>query len=131
MDTEAGERLANLILTMKTFEQRKIFDAVISFVVKRFASMDNVQRGDAPIAASKTVSGLAIFFDTILRKNEALRDYVVILLTRCATPALNDSLAIRRSMMAALAQDEGRSRRVSILSCRLIADRQASHAATR
>ena len=113
LDAEAADRLADLISTMKTFEQRKVFDTIVSFAVRRFASVDDVQRGNAPIAVSKTVSGLASFFDNIIRDNETLKDHVVSLLTRSATPAMNDSLAIRRSMMAALAQDEGQSRRAN------------------
>lgn len=107
LDAEAAVSLANLISLLKTFEQRKVFDAMTAFLVKRYTSADDVQHGDAPIAASKTISGLASLFHTILGSSEALKDHAVSLLTRSAIPSLNDSLSARRSMVAALAEDEG------------------------
>jgi telomere length regulation protein len=40
--------------------------------------------------------------------NEVLKDHLVSSLTRSTIPSLDDSLATRRSVIAALAQDEGK-----------------------
>ncbi|KAH7408466.1 telomere length regulation protein-domain-containing protein [Phaeosphaeria sp. MPI-PUGE-AT-0046c] len=106
LDADATVPLADLISLLKAFEQRKIFDALVAFLVKRYDTASEVQHGDAAIPASTTISSVASLFHTILSDNGALKDHAVSMLTRSNTPSLNDSLAIRRSLIASLAQDE-------------------------
>jgi telomere length regulation protein len=107
LDTDSATLLADLLLRLKPYEQRKYLDAVIVFVVKHYFSAGIVQREDAPIPMSKDVSGVASLLHILTRENESLRDHLVSILTRSTIPSLDDSLAARRSVMAALAPDEG------------------------
>jgi len=112
---------------MKPFEQRKYLNSIVTFLVKQYFSSDHVDYEDAPISASKFVSGVARLIHVLTGESDALKDHLVSLLTRSALPSLDDSLAARRSVMAALAQDEGEYSRclddVDILTM----SRQAAH----
>ncbi|KAL6712070.1 telomere binding protein [Coniothyrium glycines] len=100
------QSLTALLSRMKTFEQRKYFDAILTSIVKDYMSADGLSgRGD-PIASSSTVSGGAYLIDSIISNLDALKDHIVTSLTRSSIPALTESLAIRRSVIAALAKDE-------------------------
>jgi len=107
LDTDSATLLADLLSLLKPYEQRKYLDAVIVFVVKHYFSTDIVLREDKPIPMSKDVSGVASLLHILARENESLKDHLVSILTRSTVPSLDDSLAARRSVMAALAPDEG------------------------
>jgi telomere length regulation protein len=76
-------------------------------VVKQYFSTDIVHHDAEPLPTSKTVSDVASLLHSLVKDNEGLKDHLVSILTRSTIPALDDSLATRRSVMAALAQDEG------------------------
>lgn len=82
-------------------------NAVIVYIIKQYFSLHGFSRDDEPLPASQIVSGAAGLLHSLLKGNEALTGHVVTLLTRSTIPSLDDSLAARRSVMAALAQDEG------------------------
>jgi len=103
----AIERLANLLPQMKTFEQRKCLNAVVAFVAKKYFSTEIISKDDAPVATSVTISSAAALFYTLIKDNDVLKEQLVISLTRSTVPALDDSLSARRSVLAALAKDEG------------------------
>ncbi|KAH8732829.1 telomere length regulation protein-domain-containing protein [Phaeosphaeriaceae sp. PMI808] len=100
--------LADLISRLKPFEQQKYLDAVIVFTIKKYLSSDQVHSGDLFISASKTVSGVASLLYAITKGNDSQMDHLVSLLTRSTIPSLDDSLAVRRSIMAVVSQDEDR-----------------------
>lgn len=50
---------------------------------------------------------MAGLLEHLTHDNEGLKDHLVSILTRSTIPGLDDSLAARRSIIAALAQDEG------------------------
>jgi telomere length regulation protein len=106
--------LAESMSRLKSFEQRKYLSAVIAFVVKQYFPSDIARPNDASIPASKTVSGAADLLYLFTKDEEGLKDHLVSILTRSTIPSLDDSLAARRSVMAALAQDEGKERTISI-----------------
>jgi telomere length regulation protein len=84
---------------MKTFEQRKYLNAILAFVVTKYFS-------------SEAAAGL---IHTFTKDNDVLKEHLVSSLTRSTIPTLDDSLFARRSVMAALAKDEGQSERVNFL----------------
>lgn len=96
-----------MLSRLKSFEQRKYFNAVIDFLVKHYFSSDITEREDVPIPASKAVSGTASLIFNLTRNNATLREYLVLSLTRSTIPSLEDSLPARRSAMAALSKDDG------------------------
>jgi telomere length regulation protein len=99
--------LTGFLLKMKTFEQRKYVDAIIAYTVKEYFDSHLLGLDAGPLPGSKTVSGAAGLFYSLIKDNEVLKDHFVTLLTRSIIPSLDGSLAARRSVMAALAQDEG------------------------
>lgn len=100
-------RLAVLVGRLKVFEQRKYFNAVIAYVSKQFFQSEIVSKDDTPINQSPTVSGAAYLLNCFMKSSEVLKDHVVSSLTKYAIPSLDESLATRRAVIAALAQDEG------------------------
>ena len=101
------ERLTSLLSQMKTFEQRKYLNAIVVFVVKEYFATEIISKDDAPIASSSTVSSAAALFHTLTKSNDVLKEHLVSSLTRSTIPALDESLLARRSVLAALAKDDG------------------------
>ncbi|KAH3940478.1 hypothetical protein HBI25_118060 [Parastagonospora nodorum] len=108
LESDSAALLAAFLPRLKPYEQRKYLEAVIIFIVKQYFPADIVQREDEPIPMSKDVSGVASLLHMLTRENESLRDHLVSILTRSTIPSLDDSLAARRSVMAALAPDKDR-----------------------
>jgi telomere length regulation protein len=107
LESDSAALLAAFLPRLKPYEQRKYLEAVIVFIVKQYFAADIVQHKDEPIPISKDVSGVASLLHMLTRENESLKDHLVSILTRSTIPSLDDSLAARRSVMAALAPDEG------------------------
>ena len=114
IDSGRIEHLASLISQLKTFEQRKYMNSFIVFIAKKYFATDFVSKDDAPISTSKTVSAAAALIYILIKDNDVLKEHLVSSLMRSTIPALDDSLSARRSVLAALAKDEGKHR-LSIL----------------
>ncbi|KAF1959304.1 hypothetical protein CC80DRAFT_467787 [Byssothecium circinans] len=106
LDTDSLDALTEVIHKMKTFEQRKYLNAIITFATKQYFGSAFETKEDAPIKASATVSGVAALIHTLVKDSEPLRESLVFALTKSSIPALDDSLLARRSVIAAIAQDE-------------------------
>ena len=96
-----------MLSKMKSSEQRKYINAVIASIVKNLFSAGGLNREDQPVPASKTVSGAAALVHTLIKGSDTMKEHIVSLLMRSTVPSLDDSLAARRSILSALAQDEG------------------------
>jgi telomere length regulation protein len=92
---------------MKTFEQRKYLNAILAFLARTYFLSEVFSKDDAPIPSSAAVSAAAGLIYALTKDNDALKEHLVSLLTRSTIPTLDDSLPGRRSIMAALAKDEG------------------------
>ncbi|KAF1932154.1 uncharacterized protein M421DRAFT_54230 [Didymella exigua CBS 183.55] len=106
IEVDRATRVAALVGRLKASEQRKYINAVITYVTKQFFQSEVVSKVDEPIDQSPTVSGVACLLNSFMNNNEVLKDHIVSSLARSAIPSLDDSLATRRSVIAALAQDE-------------------------
>jgi telomere length regulation protein len=111
IDSDSVTLLANFVSRLKPFEQRKYLNAVITFVVKRCFSSDMSRHDDIPVPVSGAVSGVANLVHVLVKDSECLRDHLISILTRSVVPSLDDSLDARRSIMAAISQDEGKTSR--------------------
>jgi telomere length regulation protein len=107
IESDSTELLVDCISQLKPFEQRKYLNSLITFIVKRYFSSDIVHHDGGLLPTSKTISGAASLLHSLVKENEALKDHLASTLARSIIPSLDDSLAARRSVMAALAQDEG------------------------
>lgn len=100
---------------MKAFEQRKYINAVVACIATQFFRSELVNKEDAPIAPSPLISGAACLMNSFIKTNDILKDHLVSSLTRSTIPSLDESLAVRRAVIAALAQDEGQLRPFDLL----------------
>jgi telomere length regulation protein len=114
LSADSALLLADLISRLKSFEQQKYLSAVIAFLIKQYLVSETTRSDDARIPESKTVSGVASLLHVLTKNNESLKDHIISILTRPTIPSLGDSLAARRSLMAAAAQDEGQKHYLSI-----------------
>lgn len=105
----------DLVGMMKASEQRKYLSAIIIYITEQFFRSEIVSKEDAPIASSPVISSAARLVSSFIETNEILKDYIVSSLTRPTIPCLDESLSIRRTIIAALAQDEGQYSKLSLL----------------
>lgn len=101
------QMFTNALLTMKGFEQRKYFDAILCFVAKTYFSFENVVKDDKAISLSSTIAGSASLLKHVMKDSEMLQDHAVKILTQSTIPLLDDSLGARRSIIAVVAREEG------------------------
>ncbi|KAH7087108.1 telomere length regulation protein-domain-containing protein [Paraphoma chrysanthemicola] len=122
LKTDSVEQFGNTMRRMKLFEQRKYLNAVIAFTIKQYFPTDIAIRDDSPIPSSKTVSGVACLLHELTKDNEPLKDQLVSLGTRSTIPALDDSLSARRSVIAAVAQDDDKLHNLLEASIKMFGD---------
>ncbi|KAF2634151.1 hypothetical protein P280DRAFT_464080 [Massarina eburnea CBS 473.64] len=100
------DTLAKVLGKMKSFEQRKYLNAIVTFVAKQYFGSAIETRNDTPIKSSVTVSAAAALIDTLIKDSESLKEHITSVLTKSNIPALDDSLLTRRSVLAVVARDE-------------------------
>lgn len=98
---------SKMMSRLKSFEQRKYINAVVTFLGRKYFQSSIIEKEDAPIRSSPTISGAVCLLQSIVKDSELLKDHLVSALTRPSIPTLDDSLAVRRSVVAVVAQDEG------------------------
>ncbi len=101
------DKFVDLVHSLKAFEQRKYLNAVIVYVTKHFFQPEIVSKEDVPISQSPIISGAAFLLYKVIEGNETLKDHAVTSFTRSTIPSLDESFGTRRTVIAALAQDEG------------------------
>jgi len=109
---ESTEILEQFLLALKPHEQRKYLNSMITVIVKRHLLSIDESRQDAPLNRSIVISGAAGVLWALIKDSELLKDHVCAVLTKPTLPALDDSLAARRSIVSTIAQDEGTNRSI-------------------
>lgn len=99
--------LAKLLPTLKAHEQRKYFDATLNVVAQNHLAKTPGTKDEAGLNPGTQVSYAVAFFHEMMKENELLKDHAVNVLSKSGSPALNDSLPTRRSLIAAVAQFDG------------------------
>ena len=105
---ETSQILEVFLPKMKIHEQRKYLNSMIIVLTSKYLSTISESREDSPLKASNPISGAAAILCAITKNSDLLKDHIVTALTKSALPALDDSLAARRSIVAAIAQDDGK-----------------------
>jgi telomere length regulation protein len=108
VEDETARILENFLPKLKTHEQRKYLNSVITIMVSKHLWRISDLREDLPLRSSPTISGAAAVVRILIKDSDLLKDHVVNTLTKSTLPALDDSLAARRSVIAAIAQDDGK-----------------------
>ncbi|KAF2707753.1 hypothetical protein K504DRAFT_446860 [Pleomassaria siparia CBS 279.74] len=106
IEDESLEILEHFIPKMKAQEQRKYFNSIMTVVTKEYISSGVDSKEDTPLKASMTIAGAASVFHALIKDNELLGDHVVSTITKSSLSTLDDSFAARRSVIAAIAQDD-------------------------
>jgi telomere length regulation protein len=107
IDEDQVELFSKMLPRLKSFEQRKYINAAMTFVGRQHLQSNITIKEDAPIQPSQTISATACLLESMVKDSELLKEHIVSSLTRPSIPILEDSLALRRSVLAVLAQDEG------------------------
>jgi telomere length regulation protein len=107
VDEDQVELFSRMLSRLKSFEQRKYMNAAMTFVERQYFESSINTKADAPIQPSPTISGAACLLESMVKDSELLKEHIVSLLIRPSIPTLDDSLALRRSVIAVLARDEG------------------------
>lgn len=94
---------------MKAFEQQKYLNSVIASLSKQYLNIAVETREESLAASSSPVAAVASFINELIEHNDAMKDHLVMALVRSALPSLEDSIAVRRSVIAVLAKDEGQT----------------------
>lgn len=99
--------LTKYLHKMKGFEQKKYLNAIITVVAKQYFGSSLQSKEDAPIKTSPITSSVAGLIHGLVGDSELLKEHLLSSLTKSTIQALDDSLDARRSVLAAIAQDEG------------------------
>jgi telomere length regulation protein len=108
LQSHSSANFAAFMSRMKTFEQRKYLNSIITFLAEHYFNAKVEIKEDAPLKPSATVSAAAALVHSLVKDNETLKESLLSALTNSSIPALGDSLFARRSVIAAVAQDEGK-----------------------
>lgn len=92
---------------MKSFEQKKYLNAVVSFLIKATFTSTSKEENNKTLQTSPIISGAAQLVVDLTKDNLVLKEHLSVLLMRSNVPSLESSLSARRSIIAALAQDDG------------------------
>ncbi|KAF2739279.1 hypothetical protein EJ04DRAFT_484876 [Polyplosphaeria fusca] len=114
--------LSGILIKLKAHEQRKYLNAMLAFLASRYLTTIVESQDDAPLPTSPTISGAASLLLCLLGGNEILKDHLVSNLTQSNTAALDDSLSLRRSAIAALAEDHDKLHDLLEKSIKLFGD---------
>ena len=108
VDEGSTEKFERCLRSLKAHEQRKYLHSMISCITTKY--LDSVVEGikGIPLKPSIAISGAASLLHILIQSNELLQDHVVTTLVQSSTPGLDDSLPARRSVLAAIAQHEGK-----------------------
>ena len=108
LDSDSVNVFAEILHMMKTFEQKRYLNAIIAFFAKQYFDSVVDAKDDAPIKTSAVISAAAALIRALVKDNESLKESLVSSMTKSSIQALDDSLFARRSVIAAIAQDEGK-----------------------
>ncbi|KAF2799128.1 hypothetical protein K505DRAFT_295246 [Melanomma pulvis-pyrius CBS 109.77] len=98
--------LEHFLPKMKAHEQRKYINSIITVVSRLYLSSDVDTKENGPVKYSPKISGTAAIFYALIKENELLREHVASTLSKSTLSVLDDSLAARRSVISAIAQDD-------------------------
>ncbi|KAF2186905.1 hypothetical protein K469DRAFT_749330 [Zopfia rhizophila CBS 207.26] len=122
VNAESTKIFEEFLRKMKAHEQRQYLNAIISCIAKHYFGSVVETRQDVPLNSLPTISGAAALVHGLIKKNEPLKDHMVSVLTKSTISSLDDSLAARRSVIAALTQDSEKLQNIIEKSLRLFGD---------
>ncbi|OCL15150.1 hypothetical protein AOQ84DRAFT_329877 [Glonium stellatum] len=111
-----------LLPKLAPHEQRQFLNSTISYITKQYFGLIPETKDELVLKPSKTISGAACFINGLISDNEFLKDHLVSLLTSSAGSDMDGSLAVRRSVIAAISNDRERIQNIMERSIELFGD---------
>ena len=108
IDHESTAAFSLPLRKMKVFEQRKYLNAVITSLSKQYLNT-MVDGKEFTSERSSLIGGVATLLVELIGDSDTLKEHLVTSLTKSTLTALDDYLDARRSVVTALAEDEGES----------------------
>jgi telomere length regulation protein len=97
-----------LLPKLAPHEQRQFLNSTISYISKQCLGLIPETKDELVLKPSRTISGAARFINDLISENELLKDHIVSSLTSSAGSDMDGSLAVRRSVIAAISKDQGK-----------------------
>jgi telomere length regulation protein len=97
-----------LLTKLAPHEQRQFLNSTISYISNQCLGLIPETKDELVLKPSRTISGAARFINELISENEFLKDHIVSLLTSSAGSGMDGSLAVRRSIIAAISEDQGK-----------------------
>lgn len=107
IDHNSVTDFSSVIARLKVFEQRKYLNAIMTYLSRQYLGTVVYAKEVSLSKNSLTIAGIAAFISEIIKSSDTLKEHLISSLTKSIIPALDDSLGLRRSAIAALAQYEG------------------------
>lgn len=108
LDTGSIAPVAQFLSKLAAHDQRQFLNSTITFFSTRYFNTVADEKKDVPLKSQLTISGVAHVIHELIRNNDLLKSHIVALLTNSTISALDDSLFARRSLVASIANDEGK-----------------------
>ncbi|KAK7180749.1 hypothetical protein DPSP01_009216 [Paraphaeosphaeria sporulosa] len=97
---------ASVFQKMKAFEQRKYLNANISVLAKHYLNKVAENTEASPSESSPLLAGVTALIGKLVGDSDILKEHLITSLIKPTIPALDDSLATRRCVIAVIARDE-------------------------
>lgn len=111
-----------LLPKLAPHEQRQFLNSTISYISKQCLGLIPETKDELVLKPSGTISGAARFINDLISENGFLKDHIVSSLTSSAGSDMDGSLAVRRSVIAAISKDQERIQNLMERSIKLFGD---------
>lgn len=98
---------SSLLQKMKIFEQRKYLSVILTFLSQQYLNTAVDITEISLLKNTPHIEGVATLIYELIKNNDSMKEHLVTSIPKSTVPALNDFLGARRSIIAALSQDEG------------------------
>ncbi|KAL5414162.1 hypothetical protein PMIN06_006490 [Paraphaeosphaeria minitans] len=107
IERDSVTAFASQLHKMKVFEQRKYLNAIVSVLTKQYLNKIAENTEVSPSESSPLLAGVTALIGKLVGNSDTLKEHMVASLIKSGIPALDDSLATRRCVVAVIAKNEG------------------------
>lgn len=108
IQSDSVAAFASLFQRMKVFEQRKYLNAMISVLAKHYLNRIAEDQESSLSKSSPLLTGATALISELVGDSDTLKEHLVASLIKPGIPALDDSLATRRCILAVIARNDGK-----------------------
>ncbi|KAF2750653.1 hypothetical protein M011DRAFT_516990 [Sporormia fimetaria CBS 119925] len=115
--------LKEVLIKLKKFEQQKYMTALLTYIPRGYFGSTISAKDKSSLQPSSMVSGTARLLHDLVSENDVLEEFLVTVLVRGKTLALDNTLQARRSIIAVLAKDDEKLHTLLEQSLQLFGDK--------